>query len=257
MPALAQDLAIALDPVALSRRVGIEPDPWQAAVLRSVSPRLLLNCCRQSGKSTTTATLAVHTALFEPESLCLLLSPTERQSGELFKKAIAVYGTAGRPVVSQSETALTLTLENGSRIVALPGKEKTVRGYSGVRLLIIDEASRVEDTLYQSVRPMLAVSGGRLVALSTAWGKRGWFFTEWTEGGTGWERIEVPATACPRITPAFLEEERHHMPPLVFASEYSCQFVETLDSVFAFDDIQAALDPTLTPLFPVQEAIRA
>ena len=68
-----------------------------------------------------------------------------------------------------------LKLANGSRILCLPGKEETVRCFSP-SLLIIDEASRVPDDLYRSVRPMLAVSKGRLIALSTYFGQRGWFF---------------------------------------------------------------------------------
>src|SRR3712207_2598818 len=104
MATLASDLALALDPVALARRAGIEPDPWQADVLRSASPRQLLNCCRQSGKSTTVAVLAVHTALYDPGALVLLLSPTERQSSELFKKCTAIYRALGRPVPAESET---------------------------------------------------------------------------------------------------------------------------------------------------------
>src|SRR5665213_4356310 len=111
---------MARDPVQFSLAAGITPDPWQAAVLRSIGLRILLNCCRQSGKSTTAATLAVHTALYEPGSLILLLSPTLRQSGELFKKCLAVYRSLGKPVPAESETALTLTLDNGSRIVSLP-----------------------------------------------------------------------------------------------------------------------------------------
>ena len=130
---LAADLALALDPVRVAERAGIVPDAWQARMLRSASPRLLLNCSRQSGKSTMTGILAVHTAVYDPESLVLLLSPTLRQSGELFRKALSVYRALGRPVPPESETALSLALENGSRIVSLPGEEGTIRGYSGVR----------------------------------------------------------------------------------------------------------------------------
>lgn len=247
---LANDLALALDPVRLAERAGIAPDPWQAAVLRSASPRLLLNACRQSGKSTITAAVAVHTAVYEPGSLVLLVSPSLRQSGELFKKALAVYRALDHPVPAASETALTLTLESGSRIVSLPGKEATVRGYSGAALLAIDEASRVPDELYLALRPMLAVSGGRLIALSTPWGKRGFWHAEWTEGGPGWERYEVPAQSCSRIPAAFLEEERRSMGPLFFASEYACQFVETEDQFFAYNDIAAAITADVQPLFP-------
>ena len=50
------------------------------------------------------------------------------------------------------------------------------------------------DALYRTVRPMLATSGGRLVCLSTPNGRHGFFHDEWTNGGRGWHRIEVPAS---------------------------------------------------------------
>jgi hypothetical protein len=246
---LAGDLTLALDPVRFAERVGLPPDPWQARALRSTAPRLLLNASRQSGKSTTVAALALHTALYDPGALVLMLSPSLRQSGELFRKALGMYRSLALTVPAESETALTLTLESGSRIVSLPGRDQTIRGYSGVRLVLIDEASRVEDGLYFSVRPMVAVSGGRIIGLSTPWGQRGWWHREWTEG-SAWEKYEVPATDCPRISPAFLEEERRSMGAQTFASEYLCQFVATEDQVFSDEDIAAALTPGLVPLFP-------
>ncbi|MDQ5829410.1 MAG: hypothetical protein M3324_05970, partial [Actinomycetota bacterium] len=109
-----------------------------------------------------------------------------------------------------------LELENGSRIVTLPGSEKTIRGFSGTSLLILDEAARVEDELYFAIRPMLAVSGGAMMMLSTPYGKRGVFYEEWSSG-EGWERYEVPAGRCPRISREFLEEEeRACLPPFIF-----------------------------------------
>ena len=249
---IAADLALALDPVVLAERVGISPDPWQAEVLRSASVRMLLNACRQSGKSTTVALLNVHTALYQPGSLCLMLSPSLRQSGELFKKAAGIYRDLRRPVPADSETALTLALENGSRIVSLPGQDATVRGYSGVRLLSIDEASRVPDELYHAVRPMLAVSRGRLVALSTPWGQRGWWHAAWTSDEL-WERYAVPATHCPRISPEFLAEERRSMGAWWFEQEYRCVFKDAQDAVFRAEDIRAAFTDDVAPLFPAPE----
>ena len=236
---LAADLALALDPAALAGAAGIVPDDWQARMLRSTAPRLLLNCSRQSGKSTTTACLAVHTAVYEPRALVLLLSPTLRQSGELFKKCLAVYRDLGRPVPAASETALTLTLGNGSRIVSLPGKDGSIRGYSGVTLLVIDEASRVPNDLYIACRPMLAVSGGRLVALSTPFGTRGWWYEAW-RSAEPWERYEIPATACPRIPAAFLAEERRTLGEWWFDQEYLCRFLDAQSAAFRSEDIDAA-----------------
>jgi hypothetical protein len=239
--ALAQDLLLGLDPVEMARAGGLDPDRWQVRFLRSLAPRVLLNCSRQAGKSTMAATLAVHTVLYQPSSLVLLLSPSLRQSQELFKKALAAYRQMDGPVPSRTESALRLELENGSRIVSLPGKQDTVRGFSGVRLLVVDEASRVPGDLYFSIRPMLAVSGGRLLALSTPFGTRGWWYEAW-RSTEPWERYEVPATQCPRITRAFLEEEKRAMGEWWFAQEYECQFLDAETQPFGREDIERAFE---------------
>jgi hypothetical protein len=232
--------------------MGMEPDPWQQRLLRSNEKRALLNCCRQSGKSTTVAVLAVHEALYNDNSLVLLLSPGLRQSGELFKKCVATYRAIGRPVAADAETRLSLELSNGSRIVSLPGKGETVRGYSSVRLLIVDEASRVSDSLYTAIRPMLAVSRGRLVALSTPFGRRGWWHDAWFSPTEQWERYEITADDCPRITAEFLAEERTALGEQAFMQEYYNRFVETSGSVFRWADIEALLEggEGIQPLFP-------
>src|SRR3712207_3692495 len=166
MVTLADDLKLALDRVAFARAVGLEPDGWQEELLRSTSDRVLLNCSRQSGKSTISGVIALHRALYHPGSLVLCLAPALRQSQELFGKVLGFYRDLGRPVPAYAERKLSLELENGSRIVTLPGTEKTIRGFSGAALLIVDEAARVDDALYFAVRPMLAVSGGWLMLVS-------------------------------------------------------------------------------------------
>jgi hypothetical protein len=230
--------AYALDSVAWAERaLGFHPDPWQAEVLRSSNKRILLNCSRQSGKSTITSVLALHTATYQPGSLILCLSPTLRQSGELFRNVSRFYGV-DPAVPSLAESALRLELENGSRIVSLPGKEQNVRGYAGVSLLIVDEAARVLDDLYYSVRPMLAVSSGRLIALSTPWGNRGWFYEAW-HSSEPWQRWEVPATKCPRIRSEFLEEEKRVLGSYWFEQEYNCKFLDSQTQVFRREDVDA------------------
>lgn len=133
--------------------------------------------------------------------------------------------------------------------MCLPGKEATIRGYSGVSLLVVDEAARVADALYQAVRPMLAVSRGRVILLSTPFGKRGFFHHEWAEGGPGWRRVKVTAFECPRIGAEWLARERAAIGNWWFGQEYLCEFVEPEDAVFRHDDIVAALDPGVPPLF--------
>jgi hypothetical protein len=248
MVELRDDLRLALDRVAFARRLGLDPDPWQEDLLRSSSDRVLLNCSRQSGKSTISAIIALHRALYHPGSLVLALAPALRQSQELFGKVASFYRDLGRPVPPQGERKLSLELENGSRIITLPGSEKTIRGFSGVALLVVDEAARVDDELYFAVRPMLAVSGGSLMMLTTPYGKRGAFYEEWT-GGVGWERFRVSASECPRISEEFLEEERAALPGWVYRQEYECSFEETEDQVFTTTMIERAVTSEVAPLF--------
>lgn len=237
------------DPTTIMAAAGMSPDPWQEKLLRSDARRMLMLASRQSGKSSVAAALALQVALLRPHSPVLLLSPTLRQSGELFRKVTGLFSALKRPLGVIAESALRLELANGSRVVSLPGTEETVRGFSGVAMLIIDEAARVDDALYFAVRPMLAVSQGRLVALSTPFGKRGWFHDEW-HGDGEWERVRITADPCPRISPNFLAEERRALGERYWRQEFMCSFEDTIDAVFSYQDIQAAFSADVQPLFP-------
>ena len=247
MSILARDLTRMLEPANVMRDAGMEPDAWQEVVLNSDARRMLLLCSRQSGKSTTCASLAVHQALYDP-GLVLLIAPAQRQSSELFRKVREVYSALDDvPRVTQ-ESAMRLELANGSRIIALPGTEGTIRGYSGAKTVIIDEASRVDNALFAAVRPMLATTQGRFVALTTPYGKRGWFYEAW-EYGEGWERTRVAAHDCPRIDPKWLAEERRLVGDWQFRQEYLCEFVDTDEQFFASDLIEAAMSHEVAPLW--------
>ena len=91
-------------------------------------------------------------------------------------------------------------------------------------MLVIDEAARVPDDLYRTVRPMLAASNGRLICLSTPYGKRGFFHDAWAHGGADWTRIEVPAQQVSAHRAEFLAEERRCLGEAWFRQEYECSF---------------------------------
>jgi hypothetical protein len=239
------------DPLHFAQRsLGFVPDAWQEKVLSWTGRQLLLNCCRQSGKSTTTAILALHRALYFAKSLILLVSPTLRQSSELFKKVVDFLNLlAVRPQLTE-DNKLSLQMANGSRIVSLPAKESNVRGFSGPSLIIEDESARVTDDLFLALKPMLAISQGQHILMSTPWGRRGHFFEAWENGGESWDRIKVTADQCPRINEEFLAEERRTMPATWFDAEYNCLFTDIVTQVFATDLIAQAVNNDLEPLFP-------
>lgn len=235
-------LTLALDPAGILAAQGLTPDSWQQRLLFHPGNQVLLNCSRQSGKSRTISALAVHTAVFQPGSLTLLLSPSLRQSLELFRKVLEGYRAIGRPVAAVNCTQTRLELANGSRVIGLPGREETIRSFGGVNLLVIDEAARVPDDLYRAVRPMLAVSQGQLICLSTPFGRRGFFYHEWMDARAPWQRILVPWTQCPRITPDFIAAERRALGDSWVSQEYECSFEALEGLVFPDFDEQCGVD---------------
>lgn len=233
---ITDTIAASLDPVAFACRVGVEPDDYQARALRSTARQALWNWCRQSGKSTTAALITAHTALFTPGVTCLVAAPSERQSGETLAKVKATVRHFDHP----DETALQVRLSNGSRVIALPGGEGNLRGFTAA-LVVIDEASRLPDETYSALRPMLAVSRGRLIAISTPYGARGFWWNAWADGGAGWERSLVTWRDVPRIDRATIEAERRSLGGHWFAQEWEGTAVSAADSVFPLEDIQAAM----------------
>ena len=236
-PKFTDFVACSMSPsLFMSKAFKMEPDEWQTDLLTNFPTESLLLCSRQSGKSTISATLALHQAVFRSNSLVIIVSKAYRQAEELLRKV-----KIGVPFISSirrtvKENQSELELDNGSRVISLPGKEDTIRGYSAVSLIIIDEASRVGEDLYNAVRPMMATSQGKMLALTTPYGKQGWFFKAWEEEDE-WYKVKITADDCPRISDAFLAIERKRMGEWWVRQEYFCEFVDNDDQLFAYNDV--------------------
>lgn len=234
------------DPARLMVDAGYRPDPWQADFLRSADRMNLILCARQVGKSTTVAVVALHTAFTKPGSTTIIIAPIQPQASELLRKVTTAYYRCGKPVGILREGATYIELANRSRIIALPGKERSVHSYTA-DLLLIDEAARVPDEVFHAASPQLSVSKGRLVALSTAFTTSGYFYREWAEG-RGYRRWSVTAHECPRHTPEFLAAERRAMGDWWFNAAYLNKFGEDVAAVFRREDIARAFTSKLAPL---------
>jgi hypothetical protein len=222
-------------------RLGIEPDATQMELLQSGAPRVMLNCSRQWGKSTVAALMATHHAVTRPDAMVIVASASKRQSNELLKKIKAYLKKVDMFVGGDGVNVPSAVLKNGSRIVGLPGRDDTTRGFSAT-LLVIDEAARVSDAMYKSLRPMVATTGGVIWLMSTPNGKQGFFYEEWEYRQADWTRVSVPATECPRIGNEFLEEERRSLGPEWFAQEYMGEFVSRGTEAFDRELVEAMLD---------------
>jgi hypothetical protein len=247
----ALDFLRAADPAAVFREGVIDkngnpaqPDPWQERAMRSRARQMLVLCNRQAGKSTTIGAKCSQGMIYDP-GLHLIIAPTLRQSKNLFEKVTSVYQRLdGAPRITTS-TSTELKLANGSHLVALPGdNDATIRGFSAPKMVLIDEASRVSAEVYAALRPMLATSDGQLIALTTPYGRRGWFYEAWVNED-GWEKESITALDCPRITPEYLEGERSKLGDWRFRQEFMCEFVDNAEQFFSSSLIDAMLDNTL------------
>lgn len=266
---LMSNLSGVLSPVYYLKSLGWRPFKWQEHAIQK-HYRLVLNCCRQAGKSTVVSAKAIHRAKYYPNSLILLISPSERQSVELMNKVEAFMSCDPQLPRLATDNKLEKEFINKSRILALPGSEKTTRGFSEPAMVIIDEASRVEEELYYSLLPMMEDPEAELILMSTPHGKRGFFFDAWNS--VHWSKVEVTGRdilkrfrsekqymairekdgiwACysPRHTEKSLKMKYDLMGDWWYRQEYCGEFVDSEDSVFNTDDIMAAITDSVKPL---------
>jgi hypothetical protein len=210
--------------------------------------------CRRAGKTQAAATRTLAHCLSKPDRTAMVFSPTKRQSQEFARTVRNVDKAIGMPFKRVSENSSEVEWENGSRLMSMPDRQTGVVGFTP-SLIVIDEASRVSDLLYMSVRPMLAL-GAELIVTSTPFGKRGWFFDIWDSAGRGAkDRLKkfawwkITAEDCPRITAEFLEEELAEIGPRWFKQEWLCDFSDTVGSVFSKSVIDRAFSGDFEPLF--------
>jgi hypothetical protein len=239
--------ALRADRGSILRMAGFNDEPHQLAFLRSDHPRELLCTSRQFGKSTCIAAKAVATMVLSPASLCLCLSPSLRQSGELFGKAVDIFQKIGAPVPVVRQTASVLELSNRSRLVSLPGKPATIRGYSKPKLVAVDEAAYCADELHHAVSPMMARSdNGVLILGSSPYGMRGEYWRNFTQV-PGWRKTVVTADQIPAISPEYLRQERLKLGERWFRQEFYCSFESTVDAVFDPLLVEKALEGGIRP----------
>jgi hypothetical protein len=260
--------------------LGLEPFEWQREVLNPAARRIIMLGCRQPGKSTITAIKTLCKAKSTAGSLSLITCPAKDQSEEVMHKIDGFIAQDDRLPMLVHDGVFKKEWVTRSRILALPGTERSVRGYSKPQTIIVDEAAQVEDRTIFALRPMMIGGDCELIVLSTPRGKRGYFYRQWSKGH-GWKKIlvRVPwdlvsgrlvaakpekqfhaemlkqgilAYYSPRHAGeeglAFLEEELANIDELWFRQEYLCEFIDELTGIFSSELVDSAIVSTVKPL---------
>ncbi|UZF93720.1 hypothetical protein [Bosea sp. NBC_00550] len=247
-----------LSPSTWSRReLGLDLDPWQRAMTDApAGSRVIALTHRQAGKTSAASVGVAHTMIWRgPGTTNLILAPTQRQSAELIRRLRGRLIDSGEKL--DVDNAFSVELQNGSRCLGLPGADDAaIRGLSIDGDLVIDEAARVSDALYDAARPMMIRHSAvaRLILLSTAWAKMGFFYRVWTEGDPhDWLKIEARVADCRHISAADLEKERRAMSASTFAREYQNHFDSMESRFFDADAIAAAFSGGFGPTPQIEE----
>jgi hypothetical protein len=217
-----RELAYRVDPVPWAREIlQTTPTPWQEDFLRA--PRgasILALTARQVGKTTVAAWGIAHAMVFSPKSLSVIACPAQRQSAEAVRRVREALLKAGQKL--HSDNVYGLELGNGSRVLALPGSDDSIRGLTVDGWIVADEAARLPEDLIAALRPMRARRPqARLAMLSTAWNRSDPFWTAWANDDPSFIRIKATADSTGALfAPGFLEQERRALGEHAFNREY-------------------------------------
>lgn len=227
----------------IAAELGVTLDPWQVDALTTKVHDILLLVTRQGGKGMVASLLALEKIVNDPGSTVVIVSRADRQAKRLLRRIKRLYLQLRDVPPLIVDSSVTIELRNGSEILALPGSEETIRGIEAVDLLIFDEAALVQDDLFAAVHPMLATTDGRCVAMTSARGKRGWFWREWVSSDVEWHRVKITWKDIPRFKREWIERTRRRLGEWMFRQEFGCEFLDTDDQLYATELVEAALKP--------------
>jgi hypothetical protein len=208
-----------------AQNLDFKADAIQEQILTETNTRILVLGPRQAGKSTAAAVRVLHQAVHKPDALILLASASGRQSGQILEKTRQMARYMELDLFAAPPKCEGFTLANGASVIALPDNEEKIRCFSAPSLIVVDEAAFASDTLFSALEPMLSVSNGTLMVLSTPNGQTGYFYEKWHQQNSPWTRILGTLEDCPRISEEAITKLRESMSEETFRQEFDCQFI--------------------------------
>jgi len=214
------------------------PDEYQTEILTEMHNRILVLAPRQTGKSTAVAVRVLFEAMCHDDAVILLASASGRQSGQIMEKVRKMAKSLDLEILPPPPKCDGFTLANGAEIVALPDNEETIRGFSAPRMIVVDEAAFASEAVFKALEPMLTVSNGTFILLSTPNGQTGYFYDQWHAEDSPWTKLKGSLERCPRVNLAAIEAMRKTTAKEVFAQEFECKFVASGGQIISLETLR-------------------
>lgn len=211
--------------------------PAAAAVKRCDARFRVLVAGRRFGKSRLSEVELLEQALKKPGSRSVYMAPSRVQAKQILWAGLKERVPASW-IRAKNETALTLTLNNGS-IIQLAGADysDSLRGISA-DLIVLDEYCFIQDLENQmaALRPMLSTTKGRMLLISTPAGG-GTYSQELFEraksaDNPGWQAFQFTSVDGGWIPESEVEAQRATMDELLFKQEYYAGFMSLLGACY-------------------------
>lgn len=217
-------------------------DLWQQEVLDH-DGNIAVRAGRQVGKSTIIAIKAAEFAVKNRDKTILIVASVERQAYLLFEKTLNYLLDHHKSIIKKGRERPTkhiINLSNGSRILCLPlgMSGNNVRGYT-CDMVIVDECAFCPENAFQALIPMLTVTKGHLIALSTPFGKGGFFYNCFSD--PTFRTWHIKSEDCPRADREFLARQKASMTKAAWGQEFCGEFIDELRQFFPTELIQKAM----------------
>jgi hypothetical protein len=193
---------------------------------------------RQLGISTLVAAYSLWLMNFNKDKTIIIVCTKQDTAKNLVQKVTFMWENLPSWLREKhvEKNKLSLSLANGSRIIATSAASDSARSYAA-SLLVIDEAAfidNIEET-FISAQQTLA-TGGQCFVLSTPYGTGNWFHKTWVkaerhEEGTKFVPIKLPWHVHPERNPKWREEQDKELGPRAAAQECDCDFSTSGDTV--------------------------
>lgn len=209
-------------------------DKWQEKVMK-VKGNLCLRSGRQVGKSTIIAKKAAEYALNNPKKLIMVIAYVERQASLIFAKILNNLHNIDKNQIlkkSKKPTKHIINLKNGSTIHCYAAGETGwgIMGFT-IDLLIADEAAFINEEVWNSITPALAVTKGHIWLLSTPQRKEGYYYKCFTD--PTFTSFHQSSEDCPRIPEDFLKQKKKEFSKAQYAQMYLGEFVDDFNRIFS------------------------
>lgn len=222
--------------------------PYQQRWLQDESRFKIGLWARQTGKDYTSSAEAIFDMLLRPKTTWVILAASERQSLETLQKAIEWTEQLNNEIDEQEIRrphpgallkAGEIRWSNGSRLIALPARPQTVRGFSANLVLtefaFHDDPEAIWRAIYPSISNPLRGGKKKLRIISTPNGRDNLFAKLWHTSNYSTHRVTIH-DAVREGLPIDLEELRSGLnDPEAWQQEYDCNFLDTASVLLPYD----------------------